>query len=132
MNNLSIDLWDKRCWLAYSNMWIIFTLPQVDRVEIIKEIKKIIIQKSISKIIIWMPFDLYQKELNQLNKTKRFIEKLKNEIKWIEIIEVDERFTTFEAIETLNILWEKNIFKKKDSLAAYFILERYLNMIKNK
>lgn len=126
MNYLSIDLWNKRCGLAYSNMGIVFTLPQVDRVKIIPEIKKVILQKDISKIIIWLPYDLYWKDFTQFDRTKKFISKLKEIFPDNEIIEVDERFTTFEALDTLSLLWEKNISDKKDSLAAYFILERYI------
>ena len=130
MNYLSIDLWDKRCWLAYTNMWIIFMLPFVARVALIWELKKIIIQKEISKIIIWLPFDLYGKDLNQLNKTKKFISKLRNIFPNIEIIEIDERFTTFQSINILTQMWE-SIEQNKDSMSAYLILETYLNKIKN-
>lgn len=127
MNYLSIDLWDKRCWLAYTNMWIIFTLPYVDRVKIIWELKKIIISKNISKIIIWMPYDLYWKDHVQLDKTKKFIQKLKINFPDIQIIEVDERFTTIESINILKDLWSKNIQDDKDSMSAYLILETFLN-----
>lgn len=127
MNYLSIDLWDKRCWLAYSNLWIIFTLPFVPRVKLVCELKKIILEKQISKIVVWMPYDLYGKDLKQLDKTKKFVLKLKQILKNIEIIEIDERYTTFESLNTLNELWNKNdINEKKDSLSAYFILERFL------
>lgn len=131
MNYLSIDLWDKRCWIAYSNMWIIFTLPFVERFKLVWELKKIIIEKNISEIVIWMPFDLYWKDLRQLDKTKKFVLKLKQIFKNIEIIEVDERFTTFESINILTELWwnKKDILEKKDSISAYLILERFLSQV---
>lgn len=126
MNYLSIDLWDKKCWLAYSNLWIIFTLPFIVRIKLIRELKKIVLEKKISKIIIWMPYDLYWNNFKQLNKTKKFIFKLKQIFKNIEIIEIDERFTTFESFNILDMLWNKeNINEKKDSLSAYLILERF-------
>lgn len=131
MNYLAIDLWDKRCWLAYSNLGYIFTLPFVPRVEIVSKLKKIIIEKEISKIIIGMPYDLYGIKKKQLEKTKKFSEKLKGDFPQLEIIEVDERFTTFQSLDVLSQLWEKNISDKKDSLSAYFILETYLDKIKN-
>lgn len=127
MNYLGIDLWNKRCWLAYSNMGIIFTLPFVERFKIINELKKIILEKNISKIVIWMPYDLYWKDFIQLDRTKKFLWKIKMIFPNIEIIEVDERFTTFESINILNEIWnKKDIMKNKDSLSAYLILERYL------
>lgn len=132
MNYLSIDLWNKRCWLAYTNMDFIFTLPYINRVEIIPNLKKLVKEKNISKIIVWMPYDLYWKEKTQLERTKKFIQKLKELFTQIEIIEMDERFTTFESINILNQIWEKNkINEKKDSLSAYLILETYLSKIKN-
>lgn len=131
MNYLSIDLWDKRCWLAYSNMWFIFMLPFVNRSEIIPKLKKIILEKNISKIIVWLPYDLYNNDLKQLNKTKLFIKKLKEIFKNIEIDEIDERFTTFESLNILNWLSKNEIENKKDSMSAYLILESYLRQIKN-
>ncbi len=131
MNYLAIDLWDKRCGLAYSQMGYIFTLPYVPRVEIISKLKKILIEKEILKIIVGMPYDLYGKDKRQLEKTQKFIQKLQIEFPTYEVIWVDERFTTFLSLDTLSHMWEKNISDKKDSLSAYFILETYLDKIKN-
>lgn len=131
MNYLSIDLWDKNCWIAYTNLGIIFTLPFIKRVELISKLKVIILEKDIKKIIIWMPYDLYNIDKKQLNKTKGFISKLKLVFWNLEIIGIDERYTTFEAINILNQIWEKDIKQKKDSISAYLILETYLNKIKN-
>jgi len=127
MNYLGIDLWDKRCWIAYTIEWIILTLPYIERVKLVWELKKIILEKNISKIIIWLPYDLYWVENKQLKKTKKFISKLKNIFPNIEIIEIDERFTTIESINILSKIWEKNIKNLKDSMSAFLILETYLN-----
>lgn len=127
MNYLSIDLWNKRCWIAYTNMWIIFTWEIIARTALISELKKIIFQKDIKKIIVWLPYDLYWENKKQLERTKKFVWKLKEIFKNIEIVEIDERFTTFESINILNQIWEKDISGKKDSLSAYLILETYLN-----
>lgn len=128
MNYVGIDLWDKRCWLAYSNMWFIFTLDAVPRFTLVSELKKLLKEKDIWKIVIGMPYDLYGKNLKQLEKTQKFIIKLKQIFKDAEIIEMDERFTTFEAIWFLNDFWnKKEIMEKKDSMSAYLILERYLS-----
>lgn len=127
MNYLSIDLWDKICWIAYLNMWIIFTLKAIPRTKLIQELKKIIPQKQISKIIVWMPYDLYWIDNKQLNKTKIFVNKLQNFFPNMQIETIDERFTTFESTYILKKIKEKNIKEKKDSLSAYLILETYLN-----
>jgi len=127
MNYLWIDLWNKLCWLSYSNFWwIIFTMDSIPRIELINKLKKIILEKNIDVIVIWLPYDLYGLDNKQLNKTKDFILKLKLIFPQIRIEEVDERFTTFESINILNQMWEKNIKQKKDSMSAYLILESYL------
>lgn len=132
MNYLWIDLWDKRCGLAYTHLEYIFTLPYVNRVEIISKLKKIIKEKEISKIVIGLPYDLYGVKTKQLEKTQKFIKKLKDIFSDLEIIEIDERFTTFESLHILSQIEKKtHIQEKKDSLSAYLILETYINKIKN-
>jgi RNase H-fold protein (predicted Holliday junction resolvase) len=76
-----------------------------------------------------MPYDLYGIDHKQLNKTKSFIVKLKDLFPHIEIIEMDERFTTFESIQLLQEIGHKKmLFEKKDSFSAACILERYLGI----
>lgn len=131
MNYLGIDLWTKNCWLAYTLEWIIFTLPQVERHILVNELKKIIKEKNIEAIIIWLPYDLYDNDKRQLWRTLPFIEKLKNIFPEIKIDSIDERFTTYESLNILNSFEKKeNIASKKDSMAAFLILETYLR--KNK
>ena len=62
----------------------------------------------------------------QLEKTQKFIWKLKNIFPDVEIDSIDERFTTFEAENTLNLLWEKDTIWKQDAISAGLILESYL------
>lgn len=127
MNYLRIDLWDKSCWIAYTNMWIIFMYKQVWRVSLISELKKIVKEKKIDVIVLWMPYDLYWIENKQLKKTISFKKKLSSIFKDLIIDVIDERFTTFEALKTLKELNIKDKSKNKDSLSAYFILESYLS-----
>ncbi len=129
MNYLWIDLWDKLCGLAYTLEGVIFTLPAVKRVEIIKTLQKIIWEKKITTIVVWLPYDLYGIDTRQLEKTQKFIEKLKNIFPQIEILGEDERFTTFEAYNILETssTHKKNIKEQKDSLSAFLILESYVN-----
>jgi len=130
MNYLSIDLWTKRCWIAYTVEGIIFTTPWVPRFNLINNLKKIILEKKIDVIIVWMPYDLYWIDKKQLEKTKNFVNKLKQIFKQIKIDIEDERFTTYESINILNKYEKKeNILDKKDSLSAFLILESYLNKI---
>jgi putative transcription antitermination factor YqgF len=122
---LSIDLWDKRCWLAVEIEWVIIPKWIILRPKLISEIKKLINFYNITTIVVWLPYDLYGKELRQFDKTKKFIEKLKNIFPSIIIEWVDERFTSFEADYTLDMLWIKNKQWKKDDISAVLILESF-------
>jgi RNase H-fold protein (predicted Holliday junction resolvase) len=46
----------------------------------------------------------------------------------IEVESIDERYTSFEASNILEFLWEKNTYWKKDAISASLILETYLNI----
>jgi len=119
---LAIDLWDKKCWLAIELEWVIIPKAIVARVKLIQELKKLIQEYDIKTIVVWLPYDLYWKNLKQLEKTKKFIEKLKDIFKDIFIDSIDERFTSFEADNILIELWmdsSKNV--KKDDLSAVLI-----------
>lgn len=129
MNLLWIDLWDKRSWIAYNVEWIIFSLPYVERLNLIKYLKKIVLEKKIEWIVVWLPYDLYNKDTKQLDKTLKFIEKLKLIFPDILIESIDERFTTFESYNILSQLnlTRSEILDKKDWMSAYLILESYIN-----
>ncbi len=123
---LSIDLWDKRCWIAVEVEWIIIPKAIVERQKLIRELKKIISEYKIKVIVVWLPYDLHGKKMRQLDKTRNFIEKLKNIFPKLKIEWVDERFTSFEADHTLDLLWVKNKKWKKDDISAVLIMESYL------
>ncbi len=127
---LAIDLWDKRCWIAIEIEWVVIPKWIIARPKIITELKSLIKKYSISVIVVWLPYDLYGKNLKQLDKTKKFIEKLKVIFSDIQIKTTDERFTSFEADHVLDSMWIKNKTWKKDDISAVLILESFLN--KNK
>lgn len=69
----------------------------------------------------------------RVEKTNLFIHKLKCRYNKIKIDTIDERLTTIGASKTMNDL---NINKNKqknliDTLSASYILEMYMNKIKN-
>lgn len=124
MTALAIDLWDKRCWIAIELESIAIPKDIVLRQDIIKVINKYLSEYSyIDTIVVWLPYDLYWKELKQLEKTKAFIKQLEKEYKSLKIIWVDERFTTFEAENISSLLWGQ---VKRDDISASLILEAYL------
>jgi RNase H-fold protein (predicted Holliday junction resolvase) len=51
-----------------------------------------------------LPYDLYNIDHKQLDKTKKFIEKLKIIFPDLKIDSIDERFTSFEADSILRTM----------------------------
>ena len=126
---IAIDYWDKRCWIALEVEMIATPKEIVLRVNIINTLDKYFLEyKDIDKIIVWLPYDLYWNDDIQLNKTKEFIRELENKF-WknssrknkFEIVWIDERFTSFEADNTLRMLWKKSGYEKKDDVSAGLI-----------
>jgi len=131
MSILAIDYWDKRCGIAIELQGIAIPKEIVSRNDIIKVINKYIDDYNVSTIVVWLPYDLYWKDLKQLEKTQKFIRELKNKFKNVKIEWVDERFTTFEAERVLDAYWIDDKKWKKDAISASLILESYLNKINN-
>lgn len=125
---LAIDLGDKRCGIAITIEWIPIPKEIVNRTLIINTLKKYIKSYDIKVIVVWLPYDLYNTDLKQLNKTKQFIEKLKIIFPDLKIDSIDERFTTFEAENVLKSMKIKEMKWKKDDISAALILESYLKL----
>ena len=123
---LWLDLWDKRCWISILIEGVIIPKWIVKRHNLVNELKKIITHYWIKTIVVWLPYDLYWKDLKQLNKTKIFIDKLKTIFNNINIEWIDERYSSFEADYILDEMWIKNKKWKKDDISASIILETFL------
>ena len=123
---LWIDLWDKRCGIAVYVERIVIPKEIISRNKLIDTIKKYIKNYSIKTIVVGLPFDLYGKDKKRLQKTEKFIENLKNIFPEQKIEWFDERFSTFEAENILNIMWKNPEIWTKDAISAIIILEDYL------
>jgi putative Holliday junction resolvase len=126
---LAIDLWDKRCWIAVEIEWISVPKDIVPRINLIKILKNYIFEYNASVIVVWLPYDLYNKDKKQLEKTNKFIAKLREIFPDIEIKTIDERYTSFEAENTLDLLQVRETTWKKDAISASLILETYLQTL---
>lgn len=130
MSIIAIDLWDKRCGIATQSMWIAFAGEIVARHEIVSVLKKYFSKQDYTTIVVWLPYDLYGKKEQQLNKTKKFIEKLQEIFPDKQVVWVDERFTSFSADMTLKQMWNHQNIWQKDALAAAEILQNYIDQKK--
>lgn len=88
---------------------------------------------EIDTIVVGMPLHLNGSVSIRAEETEKFIHKLKCKFNKIKIETVDERLTTVEAHKTMNFL-DINKKKKKDivdTISAVYILETYMNKLKN-
>ncbi len=130
MTALWIDYWDKRCWVAVEVAGFSMSKEICPRVKIMSVIRKYCREYNCDEIVIWLPYDLFWKNLVQLDKTKKFITNVEELFPKMKVIWIDERFTSFEADSILKEMWIYNTKNKKDDISAQIILETYLNQKK--
>lgn len=100
---------------------------------ILKRLDEILEQYKIDTIVVGMPFNMNGTISKRAEITEQFIHKLKCKYNKIRIDWIDERLTTVEAHKTMNFL-DINKNKKRnivDTISAIYILETYLNKLKN-
>ena len=101
---------------------------------ILKKIDEYLEKYEIETIVVGMPYMLSGDKEVRAEKTEKFIHKLKCKYNKLKIDYIDERLTTVAAHKTMNFL-DINKNKKKnivDTISAVYILETYLNRLKNK
>ncbi len=100
---------------------------------ILKRIDEILEQYEVDTIVIGKPINMNGTSSNRTEITEKFIHKLKCKYNKLKIEIIDERLTTVAAHKTMNFL-DINKNKKRnivDTISAVYILETYLNKIKN-
>lgn len=139
MRKLGIDYGDSRVGLAITDELGI-TVQGLETIHhngndkiVLKRIEQICNQYEIDTIVVGIPINMNGTKSERVNVTEKFIHKLKCKFNKIKIKEIDERLTTVAAHRTMNYL---NINKNKkknivDTISAVYILETYMNKIKN-
>ncbi len=131
MRILCLDIGEKRIGVAISDENRIFArgLKSIERGEKeIDEIKKLVEEYNVEKIVFGLPLRLDGSMSRQTEKTLSFIENLKKYIS-LPFIPWDERLTTKQAE---NLLLQADLSRKKrkkliDKLSAQIILQNYLD-----
>lgn len=133
---VAFDIGDKRIGVAISDPFNTYALPSQTYVrqgfnKDVQAVAAIAREKCATTIICGLPVNFDGTEAVQTQKTRRFIDALK-EIIEIPIVCEDERFTTKMAHETLISEGKRREERKKyvDALAAANILDGYLSKIK--
>ena len=99
----------------------------------IERIKEILSDEGTRKIVVGMPKSLDGTKNLQAEKVGKFISEMKEKIERIEVITVDERYTTTEAEHYLKNYSKKNGKERRkvvDMVAASIILQKYLDTLK--
>ena len=127
---LGVSISDTTCTIA--NSLTIIRFEDSDYDSIYPELKKIIDEYEIGKIILGFPKNMNNTIGDRGEETLKFKEKL---LEWfgIEVVMQDERLTTVEAT---NYLLEADMSRKKrrkkiDAIAANIILQTYLDRRKD-
>ena len=139
MRILGIDYGDARTGIAITDALNI-TAQGLETIHnegsdkiILRKLDEIIEQYNVDTIVIGKPINMNGTASERTEKTEQFIHKLKCKYNKLKIETVDERLTTVAAHKTMNFL-SVNKNKKKnivDTISAVYILETYLNKIKN-
>ncbi len=130
---LGLDIGTKRIGVALSDPFLIIAKP-LDFIhndeKAVEKIKSLIKDYNVSTIVVGLPLTLKGKEGEQAKYTYEFTEKIKESIENINIVFIDERFTSSLAEKQLGK--KKNKKEKIDSLSAVFILQTYLDSLQLK
>lgn len=134
---IGLDVGDVRIGVAKcDSLGILATaLEVIDRTSTnaVDRIKNILLEEGTKKIVVGMPKSLDGSKKRQTEKVEEFVEELKEKIKNIEVIFVDERYTTTEAEHYLKNYSKKNGKDRRkvvDMVAASIILQKYLDRLK--
>ncbi len=139
MRKLGIDYGDARVGLAITDELGI-TAQGLETIHhhgndklVLKRLDEIFQEYEIDTIVIGMPINMDGSKTERVEVTEKFMHKLRCKFPKIKLETVDERLTTVAAHKTMNYL---NINKNKkknivDTLSAVYILETYMNKIKN-
>lgn len=130
---LALDIGTKRIGVAISDPLGITAKP-LDYIKnddnVFRNIKSLIESQNVSTVVVGLPITLKGLQGQQVEYTKDFAEKLKQYIPHVNIVFVDERFTTSLAEKHLSQTKKKKNMKEYiDSLSAVFILQTYLDSL---
>ena len=134
---IGLDVGDVRIGVAKCDpLGILATaLEVIDRnvTDHIERIKEILSDEGTRKIVVGIPKSLDGTKNLQAEKVEKFISEMKEKIERIEVIAVDERYTTTEAEHYLKNYSKKNGKERRkvvDMVAASIILQKYLDTLK--
>ena len=132
MRILALDIGEKRIGLSISDEMGIYGHPLQTLIfkginSLIESLKDIIESKKIAELVIGIPYTLKGTLSEKTEEVLKIKQKISDQIN-IPIHEIDERFTTKMAEQTLKIVGKKPSKNRDiiDQIAAVHILQTYL------
>ena len=139
MRILGIDYGDVRVGIAITDE-INITVQGLETIQrnhsdkiVLKRLDEILETYDVDTIVVGLPLNMDGTMSERAEITKKFVHKLKCKYNKMKIEVIDERLTTVAAHKTMNFL-DVNKHKKRnivDTISAVYILETYLNKLKN-
>ena len=139
MRILGIDYGDARVGIAITDELNI-TAQGLETIQrnhsdkiVLRRLDEILENYEVDTIVVGLPLNMDGTMSERAEITKKFVHKLKCKYNTIKIEVIDERLTTVAAHKTMNFL-DVNKHKKRnivDTISAVYILETYLNKLKN-
>ena len=139
MRILGIDYGDARVGIAITDELNI-TAQGLETIQrnhsdkiVLKRLDEILETYDVDTIVVGLPLNMDGTMSERAEITKKFVHKLKCKYNQLKIEVIDERLTTVAAHKTMNFL-DVNKHKKRnivDTISAVYILETYLNKLKN-
>ena len=139
MRILGIDYGDARVGIAITDELNITAQGLVtiqrnhsDKI-VLRRLDEILETYEVDTIVVGLPLNMNGTMSERAEITEKFVHKLKCKYNKIKIEVIDERLTTVAAHKTMNFL-DVNKHKKRnivDTISAVYILETYLNKLKN-
>lgn len=134
---MGLDYGDSRTGVAVSDL-LGLTAQGVESIkhtgekQLINRLRELINEYQVKKIVIGLPLNMNATSGQRVEKTKKFIEKLKSEF-GLEVITMDERLTTVASHRTMTELGVSKNKKKNivDMMSAVLILQMYMDKNKN-
>lgn len=128
---LAIDYGSKRIGVASGDLGVKIAFPRIvienkSMGFVMEKLLRICKELDVKMIVIGLPLRMEeeQKENKIMQGVKIFAKKLKNTLKDVKIVLIDERLSSFEADELMK---QYNLTGPDDFYAAQIILQRFFN-----
>jgi len=130
---MGIDYGDSRTGVAVSDLLGITaqgveSIKHTNEKQLIQRLREIINEYQVKKIVVGLPLNMNATSGQRVEKTKKFIEKIKLEF-GLEVVSIDERLTTVVSHKTMTEMGINKNKKKKivDMMSAILILQMYMD-----